>query len=152
MATLGFQGSLNLDNALTANAKLDMKKLLGKSTARDKVRYAVRNGKLKRLPCEKCGTEKAEAHHTDYSQPLKVMWLCRTHHQEWHDNNETPEGGKGGYEALMVERETRQKFKEIKPENKTNTELLIEMIRMYEYNVKKYPFKGSLTSTLMETL
>ena len=45
------------------------------------------------------------------------------------------------YEALMVEKETRQKFKEIKPDNKTNTELLIEMIRMYEYNVKKYPLK-----------
>ena len=45
------------------------------------------------------------------------------------------------YEALMVEKETRQKFKEMKPDNKTNTELLIEMIRMYEYNVKKYPLK-----------
>ena len=28
------------------------------------------------------------------------------------------------YEALMVEKETRQKFKKAKPENKTNTEYL----------------------------
>lgn len=28
------------------------------------------------------------------------------------------------YEALMVERETRQKFKEMKPKNKTNTQFL----------------------------
>lgn len=44
--------------------------------------------------------------------------------EEWHDNNETPKGGKGGYEALMVEKETRQKFKEKKPANKTNSEFL----------------------------
>ena len=107
-----------------------MKKLLGKSTARDKVRYAVRNGKLKRLPCEKCGTEPSQAHHTDYSKPLKVNWLCRTHHQEWHDNNETPEGGKGGYEALMVEKETRQKFKEQKTKEQTNTEYLVYLLNL----------------------
>src|SRR3990167_6913249 len=101
-----------------------MKKLLSKTTARLRVRSEIKGGKLKRLPCEKCGTKPSQAHHTDYSEPLLVMWLCRTHHQEWHDTYETPEGGEGGYEALMVEKEVRQEFKKKKPIGMTNTEYL----------------------------
>ena len=44
---------------------------------------AVRDGKLKPLPCFECGT-KAEAHHPDYSRPLDVVWLCPVHHKEVH--------------------------------------------------------------------
>ena len=33
------------------------------------------------------------------------------------------------YEALMVEKETRQKFKEKKPQDKTNTEYLEELLK-----------------------
>lgn len=43
--------------------------------------------KLKREPCEECGDIKAEAHHDDYLKPLNVRWLCRRHHDEWHENN-----------------------------------------------------------------
>lgn len=39
---------------------------------------------LEREPCEVCGEDPAEAHHTDYLKPLDVMWLCRKHHNEWH--------------------------------------------------------------------
>jgi hypothetical protein len=42
---------------------------------------------LERMPCEVCGTEKAEAHHTDYLKPTDVMWLCRAHHINWHAEN-----------------------------------------------------------------
>jgi hypothetical protein len=45
---------------------------------------ALRNGNLKRQSCECCGDPKAEAHHPDYSRPLKVKWLCRTHHKFEH--------------------------------------------------------------------
>jgi len=45
--------------------------------------YALRAGKIKRQPCEVCGG-KAEGHHTDYSKPLDVKWLCRTHHRAAH--------------------------------------------------------------------
>lgn len=51
--------------------------------AKDRVKYAVKTGKLKREPCVKCG-EKAEAHHPDYSKPLDIVWLCPTHHREHH--------------------------------------------------------------------
>ena len=48
---------------------------------------AIRDGRLKRSPCEVCGEAKSEAHHDDYSQPLSVRWLCKRHHMEWHRNN-----------------------------------------------------------------
>lgn len=45
---------------------------------------AIRDGRLIPQPCEKCGAEKVEAHHDDYSKPLAVRWLCRRHHLEHH--------------------------------------------------------------------
>jgi ribosomal protein S27AE len=50
---------------------------------------AVRDGKLKRQPCEKCGQQKAEKHHDDYSKPLIVRWLCRKCHGAKHRQYET---------------------------------------------------------------
>lgn len=34
-------------------------------------------------PCEICG-DIGEQHHTDYSKPLDIQWLCRKHHLEIH--------------------------------------------------------------------
>lgn len=48
---------------------------------------AIRKGDLIKTPCEVCGIEKVEAHHPDYNRPLKVMWLCKKHHVEWHKVN-----------------------------------------------------------------
>lgn len=45
------------------------------------VRDAVRSGRLERESCSICGELKADAHHEDYSKPLDVIWLCRTHHR-----------------------------------------------------------------------
>ena len=49
---------------------------------------AIARGKVHKQPCEICGMEPAEAHHDDYNNPLKVRWLCKKHHVEWHRNNE----------------------------------------------------------------
>lgn len=57
-----------------------------KSAARYAVSNAVRAGRIKKLPCELCGSLKVEAHHTDYSKPLDVQWLCFRHHREKHGN------------------------------------------------------------------
>lgn len=54
----------------------------GKYRARRKIANAIKYGKITKLPCEKCGELKVEAHHTDYRSPLKVIWLCRRHHLE----------------------------------------------------------------------
>lgn len=52
--------------------------------ARRAVQVAIRAGRLVRQPCEKCGADKAHAHHDDYDRPLEVRWLCRKHHDEHH--------------------------------------------------------------------
>jgi hypothetical protein len=47
---------------------------------------AIASGLLVRQPCEVCGCgrRKADAHHDDYSRPLEVRWLCRSHHRQHH--------------------------------------------------------------------
>jgi len=48
-------------------------------------KYAIRRGQLVRGPCAVCGTtEGIDGHHTDYTQPLNVVWLCKPHHREEH--------------------------------------------------------------------
>ena len=48
-------------------------------------KYAIRRGKLVRGPCSVCGvTEGVDGHHTDYTKPLDVVWLCKPHHREAH--------------------------------------------------------------------
>ncbi len=55
-----------------------------KTKARAKLRRFVRVGKIVKLPCEKCGNPKSQAHHEDYSKPLDVSWLCFKCHREAH--------------------------------------------------------------------
>lgn len=46
---------------------------------------AIRDGKLMRNPCIKCGSKKyLNAHHEDYYKPLDVTWLCRRCHGQRH--------------------------------------------------------------------
>lgn len=42
------------------------------------------SGRLKRQRCEICSKWPADAHHDDYSKPLEVRWLCRSHHRQHH--------------------------------------------------------------------
>lgn len=56
-----------------------------KNAARQIVNNAIRDRKLSRRPCEVCGsTTRVEAHHSDYSLPLDVRWLCFFHQREAH--------------------------------------------------------------------
>lgn len=52
--------------------------------AHSAVSNAIRDGRLKREPCSKCGAEFGEAHHEDYNKPLEVTWLCKACHSEEH--------------------------------------------------------------------
>ncbi len=47
---------------------------------------AVKSGKLIRKSCQVCGNPRTQGHHSDYTQPLKVDWLCALHHKERHIN------------------------------------------------------------------
>ncbi len=55
-----------------------------KHNARRKLRYHIKKGYIKRLPCEVCNSLISQAHHFDYSKPLEVIWLCSKHHGERH--------------------------------------------------------------------
>lgn len=47
-----------------------------KYKARTDVSNAIRDGRLIKLPCIYCSNPKSEAHHSDYSDPLNVIWCC----------------------------------------------------------------------------
>jgi len=70
--------------AMTAYKKAWWDKHRDRLLVKEKVRYAIRTGKLVKQPCWTCGEEKVEAHHPDYDKPLDVIWLCRKHHLEIH--------------------------------------------------------------------
>lgn len=58
-----------------------------KYKAHNLVNNALRNKKLtKPKKCSRCGkhTDLLHAHHTEYSKPLDVQWLCSTCHGEEH--------------------------------------------------------------------
>lgn len=55
-----------------------------KKNAHSKTSSAIICGRLKRMPCEICGTTNTHAHHEDYNEPLNVTWLCQSHHMLRH--------------------------------------------------------------------
>lgn len=56
-----------------------------KSAARIIFSNALQAGKIQKQPCFFCGEEKVEGHHLLYDYPMKVIWLCKKHHYEVHD-------------------------------------------------------------------
>lgn len=58
-----------------------------KKLARWAVKRAVNSGILDRMPCEICGDKITHGHHPDYDRQLDVIWLCPSHHKQWHDDN-----------------------------------------------------------------
>lgn len=60
-----------------------------KYKARNAVSNALRDGKIKRAEaCFFCsGTSRLQAHHSDYSRPLDVHWLCSACHGKLHSIN-----------------------------------------------------------------
>ncbi len=57
-----------------------------KNWARRMVARALQKGGLTRQPCARCGVSFTQAHHSDYSKPLEVTWLCRVHHGSAHSD------------------------------------------------------------------
>jgi len=52
--------------------------------ARAYVHVYLKRGKIKRGPCEICGSPDTQPHHDDYSRPLAVRWFCKRHHLNYH--------------------------------------------------------------------
>ena len=55
-----------------------------------KLNYAIQKGIIIRKPCVICG-KKAQAHHSDYTKPYDVIWLCSLHHTRLHHTLPTGE-------------------------------------------------------------
>lgn len=55
-----------------------------KIKARAAINHQIRVGNITRQPCEVCGENKTQAHHSDYKLPLEVNWLCSIHHAHHH--------------------------------------------------------------------
>jgi hypothetical protein len=53
-----------------------------KYKARALVATAIKSGRLIKMPCCVCGSEKSMGHHEDYSKPLEVIWVCAIHHYQ----------------------------------------------------------------------
>jgi len=66
--------------------KLQVQRYPERVKARNLVLRAVRSGKITKQPCVECGEVISFAHHENYDAPLDVIWLCRKHHREKHDN------------------------------------------------------------------
>ena len=116
-----------------------MKKLPNKTQTRRKTSYAIQIGKLKRKSCKECGDIKSQAHHTDYSKPLKIMGLCAKHHREWHKKNGDMKGeNEYTFRAIFVKRETHKKFalRAVK-EELTFDELINELLKVKLSTINK---------------
>lgn len=59
---------------------------ISKTECRNQFGQALRRGDIRRAArCERCGeVARTEGHHTDYSRPLFVEWLCNPCHMEHH--------------------------------------------------------------------
>jgi hypothetical protein len=53
--------------------------------AHNALNNAVRNGKITKGPCFICGTDSnIHGHHSNYAEPLSVVWLCAKCHTRIH--------------------------------------------------------------------
>lgn len=68
---------------INAKAREWRNRLIDKSAHR-KVYLALKKGILKKQPCVYCKKKRVDAHHDDYSKPLKVIWVCRKCHSKLH--------------------------------------------------------------------
>ena len=78
--------------AKTDAGKVAIKKAVKNYRARHTDRYfahtavanAIRDGRLIKYPCFICGDVMSQGHHSDYTRPLDVVWLCEKHHKQAH--------------------------------------------------------------------
>lgn len=89
------QGVINSEIARRANISRErVSQILGKSPesenkrqARLVVKRALARKMIQKMPCVFCGSKDSQAHHSDYSKPLDIVWVCKKHHNKIHNPN-----------------------------------------------------------------
>ena len=75
-------------NAYMREHRLPYSQLSERERARSRTRaytnVLVQRGNLHRESCGQCGAPVAQAHHPDYSNPRRVVWLCQECHRRLH--------------------------------------------------------------------
>ena len=109
-----------------------IKKYAENESARQKLRAAVKAGKIHRkIACEKCGIEgKIEPHHTDYSKPLDVIWLCVDCHEDAHRRQ--PARRKQSLTIYVTPEEYMDIYEKAEALSVTRSELFVNAVKMYE--------------------
>lgn len=83
--------------------------------ASQKARDALKAGRIvKPQHCTKCGKERfrLEMHHTDYTKPLLIQWLCRSCHRQLHATmrGHVPRGRTANDEVARAKQAARRVF------------------------------------------
>ena len=68
----------------------DMPEKDRKRACRGITQRKVKRGELIKQPCVICGEKNVHAHHNDYTDPDKVVWLCPYHHYGLHYAESVP--------------------------------------------------------------
>lgn len=89
------QGWRRENQAAELEMACDTQRQMLRMQASGEVQKAIRSGALVKGLCQVCGADRVEAHHTDYSRPLEVVWLCPRHHRERHRQEGTGRWGVG---------------------------------------------------------
>ena len=83
LAESNYEKYKTVRNRILSKKTLDF---IGRKKTREKTRKLIKEGLVKKQPCEICGNI-AEIHHLDYKNPNEIKFLCKYHHREWHLNN-----------------------------------------------------------------
>lgn len=73
-----------------------------RANARSYLNTYLRRGYITKNPCIICGSCEVQGHHENYNKPLEVVWLCKPHHRQYH--NELIEGDNSGIVQVVKEK------------------------------------------------
>ena len=59
--------------------------LMQRNKIRNKTKKLIKTEKIKKKPCQIWNSKNSIAHHEDYTNPYKIIWLCEKHHKEYHE-------------------------------------------------------------------
>lgn len=75
---------INKFTVYCSNCALKIPNWRFKNSSRQLTKRLINNGIIKKEKCLNCDEIKTEVHHTNYSKPFEIIWLCAKHHRKEH--------------------------------------------------------------------